>query len=541
VNILLVDDDEVDRLAVVRALRAAGLNVTLEEAGSVPAAVSALGESVFDCVLLDYHLPGGDGLDVLRTVKGDETGTPVIILTGHGDEQTAVEFMKAGADDYLPKNSLSADRLAQSLRYVTERHQLERQRDESRAREREARAEAEQANAAKDLFLATLSHELRTPLNAILGWARILNQRSMDRNRVRHALGVIERNANVQLQLINDLLDVSRIISGKLELQIGSVDPAKVCDAALDAVRPQIDAKAIVVEKDYDADVRPILGDSARLQQVVWNLLSNAIKFSQTAGVVRLRLRQLVSHVEIVVADDGRGISADFLSHLFDRYTQAAAPDRDSHGGLGLGLAIVRNLVEMHGGSIDAASEGEGRGATFTVLLPMAADSRAADPADRRETAAVGARERLDGIRVLFIDDSADARDLVATILRDRGAKVSTCASTDAALAALARERPDVLISDIEMPGGDGYEMIRALRLRDEDTEAPIPAIALTGATRAEDRIRILAAGFQLHVPKPVNPRELVAAVAALGAPFRRSSSTDRGSKDAGGAARSKK
>ena len=514
-NILLVDDDEVDRLAVARALRSAGLEATLQEAGSVEAAVEALGESAFDCVLLDYQLPGGDGLDVLRTVKED-VGTPVIILTGHGDEQTAVEFMKAGADDYLPKNMLSADRLAQSLRYVTERHRLKQERDESLLREREARGEAEQANAAKDLFLATLSHELRTPLNAILGWARILNERTLDRNRVRHALGVIERNANVQLQLINDLLDVSRIISGKLELHVTSVDPARICEAALDAVRPQVDARAVAVVKDFDAEVRPILADAARLQQVVWNLLANAIKFSRPKGTIRLSLRQLASQVEIVVADDGRGIPADFLPHIFDRYAQATATDRREHSGLGLGLAIVRNLVEMHGGTVYAASDGDGRGASFTVLLPVGLDSRTADPADRRAAPVQAAPLRLDGVRVLFIDDSADARDLVATILRDRGAIVRTCASTEAALAALARERPDVLISDIEMPDGDGYEMIRTLRLRDEDTEAPVPAIALTGATRAEDRIRMLAGGFQLHVPKPVDPGELVAAVHAL-------------------------
>ena len=237
-HILLVDDDEVDRLAVARALRSAGLEVTLQEAGSVAAAVTALGASAFDCVLLDYQLPGGDGLDVLRTLKDDDTGTPVIVLTGHGDEQTAVEFMKAGAVDYLPKSSLSADRLAHSLRYATERRQLEQERDELLIREQQARAEAEQANAAKDLFLATLSHELRTPMNAILGWARMLRDRTLDPNRVEHGLAVIERNANIQQQLINDLLDVSRIISGKLELQIASVDPVKICEAALDAMQP---------------------------------------------------------------------------------------------------------------------------------------------------------------------------------------------------------------------------------------------------------------------------------------------------------------
>jgi signal transduction histidine kinase len=521
VHILLVDDDEVDRLAVARALRSAGLHATLQEAASVPAAVTALGESSFDCVLLDYQLPGGDGLDVLRTVKEEETGTPVIILTGHGDEQTAVEFMKAGAADYLPKQALSPDRLAQSLRYVTEKRVLERERDELLVREREARAEAERANEAKDLFLATLSHELRTPLNAILGWARILNDRTLDRNRLRHALGVIERNANVQLQLINDLLDVSRIISGKLELKTTSLDPVKICEAALDAVRPDLDAKSMTVEKVIDPSVRQILGDPARLQQVVWNLVSNAIKFSATGGKVRLGLRQFASQVEILVSDSGRGIPAEFLPHIFDRYSQAKVADRQSHGGLGLGLAIVQNLVEMHGGSVHASSDGEGHGAAFTVLLPVETTSRTTTARAERKATTPTRTERLDGVRVLFIDDSADARDLVSTILTDRGAIVRTCDSSDAALAALARERPDVVISDIEMPGGDGYELIRALRVRDEDRQAPIPAIALTGATRAEDRIRMLAGGFQLHVPKPVDPAELVAAVAALAVQFR--------------------
>jgi signal transduction histidine kinase len=521
VNILLVDDDEVDRLAVERALRSAGLNATVHEAVTVDAAISALGGGVFDCVLLDYQLPGGDGLDVLRTVKNDDHATPVIILTGQGDEQTAVEFMKAGADDYLAKSALSADRLAQSIRYATERRQLEQERDELLVREQRARAEAERANLAKDLFLATLSHELRTPLNAMLGWAKMLRDRDLDRKRIAHGLAVIERNAGVQLQLINDLLDVSRIISGKLELQVSAVDPVGICEAALDAVKPQLEQKQITVHKSFGKDLGAIPGDSARLQQVVWNLLTNAIKFSPDGGLIKLQVRRQDSHVEIAVIDNGRGIAAEFLPRIFDRFSQAHSADHRTHGGLGLGLAIVRHLVEMHHGHVQADSAGEGLGATFRVLLPT---ESSAQQSPRPDTggAATPQPERLDRVRVLFIDDNADARDLVATILRDRGARVRTSSSMDAALAALQRERPDVLISDIEMPGGDGYEMIRALRVRDEDTDSPIPAIALTGTTRPEDRIRMLAAGFQLHVPKPVDPAELVAAVAALAAQYRR-------------------
>ena len=530
-NILLVDDDEVDRLAVERALHSGGLHAILREAESVDAAISALAEGAFDCVLLDYQLPGGDGLDVLRTVKSDGAATPVIILTGQGDEQTAVEFMKAGADDYLAKSALSADRLVQSIRYATERRQLEQERDELLIREREARADAERANAAKDLFLATLSHELRTPLNAILGWVRMLRDRDFDRSRIAHGLAVIERNANAQMQLINDLLDVSRIISGKLELQVSSIDPVKICESALDDVRPQLDQKHITIHKSFDAHLPSIPGDAARLQQVVWNLLSNAIKFSPDGGSITVRARQRDSNVEIGVLDNGRGIAPEFLPRIFDRFTQASAPDQRRHGGLGLGLAIVRHLVQMHGGEVRADSAGEGSGASFTVTLPLESSIQRAQAGDREATAPTRV-ERLDDIRVLFIDDNADARELVSTMLQDRGARVRTCSSMDSALAALERERPDVLISDIEMPGGDGYDLIRALHVRDEDTAAPIPAIALTGITRTEDRIRMLAAGFQVHVPKPVDPAELVIAVATLATQYRQGRSRGRIRKD---------
>lgn len=525
-KILLVDDDEVDRLAVARALRSAGLEATVEEAGDVIAAAAAVEAQVFDAVLLDFRLPGGDGLDVLRSLRVAGVDTPVIVLTGHGDEQTAVELMKAGAVDYLSKHGLSGDRLAQSLRYATERQRLQEERDQLLVREQEARAEAERANVAKDQFLATLSHELRTPLNAILGWTRILVTTPVDRTRLSHALAVIERNANLQLQLINDLLDVSRIISGKLELQRQQVDVAKICDAALDSVLPQIEAKHLTVEKTLDPAAPLVLADAGRLQQIIWNLLTNAVKFTPDGGEIGLELRSVQSYVEIVISDSGCGIDPEVLPRVFDRFVQAKHATAPSHGGLGLGLAIVRHLAEMHGGSVHASSAGEGKGARFTVVLPLQAASRAV--VDDQRPGGFERPPRLDGIRVLFIDDNTDARDLVATILTDAGAKVRTSDSMDAALLALRRERPDVLISDIEMPEGDGYQMIRALRLRDEDTVTPIPAIALTGATRPDDRIRILAAGYQLHVPKPVDPGELVAAVASLADPYRRAHAARR-------------
>ena len=514
-KLLLVDDDEVDRLAIGRALRTAGLEAALDEADSVSAAAAALRARAFDCVLLDYQLPEGDGLDVLLAVRQANLDTPVVILTGRGDEQTAVELMKAGAADYLSKHALSPERLVQSLRYATERQQLQRERDQLLVREQHARQEAERANTAKDHFLAALSHELRTPLNSIMGWASMLRHQQLDADRVAHGLTVIERNARAQARLINDLLDVSRIVSGKLELVVGPVDLADICEAALEALRPQLAAKNMRVETAFDRTLARIPGDAARLQQVIWNLLSNAIKFSPPDGMIRLDLRPRGSLVEIAVIDHGRGIDPEFLPRVFDRFTQASGASMAPGGGIGLGLAIVRHIVELHGGTVHAESGGEQEGACFTVRLPIASAIRPVTMMSAGEGGRA-TRARLEGIRVLFVDDNADARELVVTILTAHGARVTTSDSTDASLAALEHERPDVLISDIEMPGGDGYQMIRALRLREEATDGRIPAIALTGTTRAEDRVRMLSAGFQLHVPKPVDPAELVAAVAAL-------------------------
>jgi signal transduction histidine kinase len=520
-HILLVDDNEVDRLAVARALRSAGLEATLHEADTVDGAIALLSEARLDCVLLDYRLPGGDGLDVLRQVKKRDLAIPVIILTGHGDEKTAVEFMKAGADDYLQKSNLSADRLSDTLRHAAERRRLEQERDELLFREQQARSDAERANAEKDQFLASLAHELRTPLSAVLGWTRVLADPALDRKRIDYGLAVIERNAKIQLQLIDDLLDVSRIISGKLELQMEAVNPIVICDAAIDAVRDQVDKKHISVEKYFDADCGLVQGDATRLQQVIWNLLTNSIKFTPVGGTITLSLRRGPATVDLIVTDNGRGIPKEALTRIFDRFNQISSADHRAHGGLGLGLAIVRTLAELHGGTVYASSDGAGLGATFTVSLPVTQATPAAD--QTRTVTAPAVHQRLDGVRVLFIDDNADARELIATILGERGARVRTCDSTESALAALQRERPDVVISDIEMPGRDGYEMIRALRLRDEDTQTPIPAIALSGQTRTEDRIRMLSSGFQVHIPKPVEPAELIAAVNSL-APTRRSS-----------------
>src|SRR5438552_11317860 len=395
-NILLVDDDEVDRLAIRRALRASSIDASVQDAVSAADALDMLGSSSFDCVLLDYNLPSTDGLQVMQKMREKGIRTAVVALTGYGDEQTAVELMKAGAADYLSTKTLYPDRLVQRLRYATDRQRQERERDELLVREQEARQEAERANLAKDQFLAVVSHELRTPLNAILGWTRILLANPGSEMTPR-GLEVIDRNARVQVQLIEDLLDVSRIISGKLRLELRSIEPVKVCQSAVESVRPMADEKDIRIEEDLDLNAGPIIGDADRLQQVIWNLLTNAIKFTSEGGTVQVKLRRTESEIEIMVSDTGCGIAPEFLPHVFERFSQAdQRSKRDS--GLGLGLTIVRSVTELHGGVAFAESDGKGCGARFYVRLPLST-AVLADSQRRPSTTANPAPSRkLDGV-----------------------------------------------------------------------------------------------------------------------------------------------
>jgi signal transduction histidine kinase/ActR/RegA family two-component response regulator len=384
--------------------------------------------------------------------------------------------------------------------------------------------DAEQANHLKDEFLATVSHELRTPLNAILGWARMLGAKQLSPDRASHAITIIERNALALAHIIDDLLDVSRIVAGTLHLVPLPVDLIAVAQAAMDAVRPLAVAKNVQLEFSPDlAAVETVSGDAVRLQQVLWNLLANAIKFTPAGGRVALLIQPSKGHLEIRVADTGQGIGPDFLPHVFERFRQADGATTRRHSGLGLGLAIVRQLVELHGGTVDAASEGADRGATFTVRLPIAAGearARAAAPRERRIAAATASPEprlpRLDRIRALIVDDSADGRALTLLLLTQAGATVKAVASVREALQTLEVERPDVLVSDIGLPDQDGYALIRQVRQDEAERGGFLPAVALTGYARAEDRHRILAAGFQAHVPKPVDPVELTAAIAGI-------------------------
>ena len=376
---------------------------------------------------------------------------------------------------------------------------------------------AQEANRLKDEFLSTLSHELRTPLNAVYGWARILRMRPLDRNTA-HAVEVIERNAEAQIRLIDDVLDVSRIITGKMTLSMESLDIRGVLSATIDGVRPAIHAKGVRLETHLDEGVPAVRADPHRLQQVFWNVLSNALKFTRGDGLITVTLRSANGHVEIAVADTGVGIRRDVLPFVFDRFRQADSSTTRSHGGLGLGLAIVRHIVELHGGTVAAHSLGEDRGATFTIRLPIdrrTGASTAAGDAPAGLSLGGGLSHALHGRKVLVVEDHEDARELVVTVLGAAGAEVITAASTGEALERLATVIPDLLLADLGLPGEDGYALLRRLR-ESGAPAAATPAVALTAYARSSDRERALAAGFLRYIVKPVDPRELVAVLAAV-------------------------
>ncbi|HEY0100837.1 MAG TPA: PAS domain S-box protein [Pyrinomonadaceae bacterium] len=398
---------------------------------------------------------------------------------------------------------------------ITERKRVEEER------ERLLR-EAQEANRLKDEFLATVSHELRTPLTAILGWAQLLRGGQLEGEAAVRALDTIERNARSQAQLINDLLDVSRIVTGNLRLDVVPVSPHSFIDPAVEAVRPAAEAKGVRLQKVIDTGVLTVMGDPSRLQQVVWNLLTNAVKFTPRDGRVQVRLERVNSQIEIAVSDTGAGIEPEFLPHVFERFRQADQRTTRQHGGLGLGLAIVRHLMELHGGTVRANSAGEGTGATFTVTLPIAAVHRREETEERTPEAARDMSpahdcpERLDGLKALVVDDEPDARELLSVGLGQCGAQVTMASSARDALAALAAAKFDVLISDIGMPGEDGYELIRRVRELPPGAGGRTPAVALTAYARTEDRLRAMRAGFEMHVSKPVELAELIAIVANL-------------------------
>ncbi len=399
-------------------------------------------------------------------------------------------------------------------RYISELQRSEEARGHLLVRAERARAEAEAANRMKDEFLATLSHELRTPLTSLLGWSSVLREAKRDEKVLKQGLEAIDRNARVQAQLIDDLLDVSRIVSGKLNLDVRPLDISSVTRAAINVVRPAADAKNIKLDYSAEPGVGAISADSARLHQIVWNLLSNAVKFTPQGGQITIRIEQDGPHARITVKDTGQGIDAEFLPRVFDRFRQADSSTTRSFGGLGLGLAIVRHLVELHGGTVSAESEGVGKGATFSATFPLLT-GRTEPIAHSGETCAPEIRS-LDGLRVLLVDDEAEAREIISTVIGRTGAEVKTCISASDALVKLVEWRPDVILSDIAMPEEDGYSFIGKVRSLPREKGGETPAAALTAYARDEDRVQALAAGYQMHIAKPIGASQLVTMVAKL-------------------------
>jgi PAS domain S-box-containing protein len=408
-----------------------------------------------------------------------------------------------------------------NIRDITARKRAEKERTLLLAAAQSARAEADSANGIKDEFLATLSHELRTPLTSILGWSQLLTDGKLDKQQTAGAIETIARNARAQGRLIDELLDISRIITGKLCLDPRAVRLTPLIQAVVDDVRPGADARSINLEAAFNSDIGPILGDPDRLQQIVWNLLTNAIKFTPKGGDVQVRLERNDSHALIAVNDSGQGIAPELLPHIFERFRQADSSNTRSNGGLGLGLSIVRQLVELHGGTVTAESSGENAGTTFRVMLPLPSLHEVPNAAEKTEPkneriSPTTAQTSLSSLRVLVIDDERDTRELVGTVLMTCGAEVVSVGSATEALDQMERQRFDLLISDIGMAGMNGYDLIRKIRQLGEEHGGRTPAVALTACAGIDDRKRALAAGYEMHIPKPFVAAELISAAIFL-------------------------
>jgi PAS domain S-box-containing protein len=442
------------------------------------------------------------------------------LFFGHSQAGVFTEMHERIIEGLAAQTAIAMD----NARLYDQAQRAVKEREEALAREQAARKQAEIASRTKDEFLGLLSHELRTPLNAILGWTRMLTTVPMDETTTTNAIKTIDRNAQLQARLIEDMLDVSRIISGKLRLDTQPLDLTTVIHAAVDTLRPAADAKEIRIYVVLDYGAGLVLGDSVRLQQIVWNLLSNAIKFTPKQGSVKVFLERVNSHLELTVSDTGSGIDEEFLPFVFDRFRQADSSASKKYGGLGLGLSIVRQLVELHGGTVEATNRKDQSGAMFTVKLPIMVvrqPSERRDAEQKRVHPVVGGTVSFDcppeltGIKILAVDDDADARLLLSAILEQCGAEVITCENAAGALALLEEFKPDILVSDIGMPDEDGYSLIKKIR-GGSGAQKRIPAVALTAFARVEDRLSALAAGFNMHVPKPVEPAELTLVIASL-------------------------
>jgi len=568
VNILMVDDHPENLLALEAVL--GDLNLNLVKANSGSEALKWLLQEDCALILMDVAMPGLDGFETAELIRlrVRSRHIPIIFITAFNKNDLSVfKGYSVGAVDYIFKPVVpevlrskvavfvdlyqkrqEIEKAREELRRahdqlevrveqrtaelaaanqaleaeIAERERIERERMDLLRREHAARVEAETVNRMKDEFLATLSHELRTPLNAILGWAHILGLGNSEPETMTRAVTVIRNNALAQSQLIGDILEVSRIISGKLRLRIALVRLDALMQAAMEAIQPAAEAKEIDIECPQCTEMEiPFVGDQDRLQQVLWNLLSNAIKFTPKGGKVRVNFEQIDSDIRITVRDNGIGISPEFLPHVFDRFTQADSSATRAHGGLGLGMAIVRHLVELHGGTVRAESAGKDQGTTFIVQLPI----RSSPPAAGGETTAPAHTvifepaepiPSLDGVRVLVVDDLEEAQEVLTLMLTQQGAEVLAVSSSREALSMLPVFLPDVIVSDIGMPDEDGYVFLRKVRALDQGKGGRTPAIALTAYARVEDRKKAFQAGYQKHIAKPVHAVELVSAVAEL-------------------------
>ena len=507
-RLLLLEDNPTDALLVEAALEEIpGVASELCHVATLAQARHELSAGAFDVALVDLSVPDGQGLGNFEEVQSLAPQMPVIVLTGLADEEVALEAIQRGAADYLRKDTTDALLLERSIRYSIERKRNETTRLELE-RAHIKRAEAEAANRAKDEFLATLSHELRTPLNAIMGWTSLLRTGQLDAETMDHALVVIERNAKTQAQLIEDLLDVSRIVAGNFRLETLQLDLSSVVKTAAEAVIPTASAKNVRLDLRLDGAPR-VCGDPMRLQQVVWNLVSNAIKFSPEGSTITVRtsFSSTDAHaVALEVSDEGAGIAAEFLPFVFDRFRQADGSTTRRYGGLGLGLAIVKNVVELHGGRVSVHSEGIGRGTTFRAELPLSLNPEECQTLDAPEEPA---RPDWSTLRILCVDDQIEAREWLRQTLAARGAQVQVAGSVAEALDKLASWRPHVALCDIGLPDSDGYDFLQAVH----DRQLHVAVIALTGFASPGERDRARDAGFRDFLAKPVEPERLFAAV----------------------------
>jgi signal transduction histidine kinase len=526
-NVLIIDDSEDDTILIAHELKRAGYELVYERVDTPEATKAALVKKKWEVVICDHSMPLFSIPAALELIKGVDPDVPFIIVSGIIGEDTAVAAMKAGANDYVMKDKLA--RLAPAIeRELREaeirrlRRKAEQERAELLVAERKARQEAEvarreaeDASRVKDEFLASLSHELLTPLTAILGWVQLLKGGKLSPDEVKRAISIVERNGAAQRHLIDDLLDIASITTGKLRLRIESVDLASVVKQAIDTISLAASAKNNPFDMELAKGIT-VSGDSERLTQVVWNLLSNAVKFTPSGGRIHVRLESVGEQAMITVSDTGVGISADFLPHVFERFRQGDMSTTRKYQGLGIGLSLTRYLVELHGGTVSVASEGVDQGAVFVVSLPLKklpVQHSSADGFSSHSTDAGDAEYlQLKGIKALIVEDDADTRELLIHMLAQHGAEILAVDSVSAAIESMEHSKPDILVADLSMPGEDGYALIKKIRQRN-DTLKLIPAIAVTALIQAEDRKHALDAGYQFHVPKPIESSVLLKAI----------------------------